>query len=59
MIRVFEAFSGYGSQALGLNRLKETHPEFAYEVVGISEIDRYALQAYKSLHGHCSGCAYR
>lgn len=53
MIRVFEAFSGYGSQALGLNRLKETHPEFAYEVVGISEIDRYALQAYKSLHGHC------
>lgn len=51
MIRVFEAFAGYGSQSLALERLKRHFPEFDYEVVGISEIDRYAVTAYKALHG--------
>lgn len=46
MIRVFEAFSGYGSQSLALERLNIPH-----EVVCISEIDKYAIQAYKALHG--------
>ena len=46
MLRVFEAFSGYGSQSLALKRLNIEH-----EVVCISEIDKYALQAYKALHG--------
>lgn len=50
-IRVFEAFAGYGSQSLALERLKRHFPEFDYEVVGISEIDRYAVTAYKALHG--------
>lgn len=50
-IRVFEAFAGYGSQSLALERLKKHFPEFDYEVVGISEIDRYAVTAYKALHG--------
>lgn len=52
-IRVFEAFAGYGSQAMALNRLQKDFPNFEYEVVGISEIDRYALQAYNAVHGHC------
>lgn len=51
MIRVFEAFAGYGSQSLALQRLKEDYEDFDYEVVGISEIDRYAIQAYKTIHG--------
>ncbi len=46
MIRVFEAFAGYGSQSLALERLGVPH-----EVVAISEIDKYAIQAYKALHG--------
>lgn len=50
-IRVFEAFAGYGSQSLALERLKRHFPEFDYEVVGISEIDKYAVTAYKALHG--------
>lgn len=50
-IRVFEAFAGYGSQSLALERLKRHFPELDYEVVGISEIDRYAVTAYKALHG--------
>ena len=49
-IRVFEAFAGYGSQHLALKRLKRDYPEFDYEVVGISEIDKYAIQAYNALH---------
>lgn len=52
-IKVFEAFAGYGSQAMALERLKQEFPQFDYEVVGISEIDKYALQAYNAVHGHC------
>jgi len=49
-IRVFEAFAGYGSQSLALERLKRDFPDFDYEIVGISEIDKYAIQAYNALH---------
>lgn len=49
-IRVFEAFAGYGSQSLALERLKGDFPNFDYEVVGISEIDKYAIDAYNALH---------
>ncbi|MGL5913088.1 MAG: DNA cytosine methyltransferase [Bacteroidales bacterium] len=45
-VRVFEAFSGYGSQSLALKRLG-----LNFVNVGISEIDKYAIQAHKSLHG--------
>lgn len=51
-LRVFEAFAGYGSQAMALERLARKHPgQFGYEVVGISEIDRYAIQAHRAVHG--------
>lgn len=49
-IRVFEAFAGYGSQSLALERLKKDFPNFDYEIVGISEIDKYAIDAYNALH---------
>ena len=39
-LKVFEAFAGYGSQAMALNRLRENYHQFDYEVVGISEIDK-------------------
>jgi site-specific DNA-cytosine methylase len=52
-LRVFEAFCGYGSQALALERLAEDFSEFSFEVVGVSDIDPYPLQAYQALHGHC------
>ena len=50
MIRVFEAFAGYGSQSMALERLKQDYPQFDYEVVGISEIDKYAVKAYNATH---------
>lgn len=55
-IRVFEAFAGYGSQSIALQQLKEEYPGFDYEIVGFSEIDRFAVLAYYAardprLHG--------
>lgn len=45
MLKVFEAFSGYGSQSLALHNVG-----IEFEVVGISEIDKNAIKAYYSLH---------
>lgn len=49
MIKVFTAFSGYDSQCLALERLKRDYPDFGYELVGWSEIDKYAIQAHNAL----------
>ena len=45
-IRIFEAFAGIGCQRLGAEMLK-----VPYEVVGISEIDKYAIASYMAMHG--------
>lgn len=45
-IKVFEAFAGYGSQSIALRNIGVD-----YEVVAISEIDKYAIQAYETIHG--------
>ena len=51
-LRVLEAFAGYGSQHLALKRLQRDFPTFDFEIVGISEIDAYALRAYQAMHGN-------
>ena len=48
-LRVFTAFSGYDSQCLALERLKETRPGFDYELVGWSEIEPSAIKAHNLL----------
>ena len=45
-LKVFEAFSGYGSQSIALRNIR-----VPYEVVAISEIDKYAIKAYNAIHG--------
>ena len=45
-LKVFEAFSGYGSQSRALRNLGISH-----KVVAISEIDKYAIKAYEAIHG--------
>jgi len=45
-IKFFEAFAGIGCQRMGLNRINAN-----YEMIGISEIDKYALKSYKAIHG--------
>lgn len=49
MLRVFTAFSGYDSQCLALDRLHKDFG-FEYELVGWSEIDKYAIQAHDALY---------
>lgn len=44
-VRLFEAFSGIGTQAMALKRITKV------EHVGFSEIDKYAIKAYKAIHG--------
>ena len=45
-IRVFEAFSGIGSQKRALENIGLPH-----EMVAISEIDKFSVQSYEILHG--------
>ena len=45
-IKVFEAFAGIGTQRMALRNLGIEH-----EVVGISEIDKYAIRSYEAIHG--------
>lgn len=49
-LRVFTSFSGYDSQCMALDRLKEMHPGFDYELVGWSEIDRHAIKAHNLVY---------
>jgi len=46
MITVNELFSGIGSQSAALDRL-----EINFKVVGIAEIDKYAIKSYEAIHG--------
>lgn len=45
MLRVFTAFSGYDSQCMALDRLG-----IDYELVGWSEIDKYAIMAHNAVY---------
>lgn len=49
-LRVFEAFAGYGSQAIALDRLQKVYPDFCFKSVGISEIEPTAVAAYSAIH---------
>lgn len=48
-LRVFNSFAGYNSQLMALQRLKDNYPDFAFECVGWSEIDRNAILAHNAL----------
>lgn len=48
-LRVTTLFSGYDSQCLALERLKQSIPHFDYELVNWCEIDKYAIQAHNAL----------
>lgn len=57
-VKVFTAFSGYDSQCLALDRLHEQYPMFDYELVGWSEIDKYAIQAHNALYPQYADCNF-
>lgn len=46
VLRVLENFAGIGTQRMALNNLGIEH-----EVVGITEIDKFAIASYEAIHG--------
>ena len=44
-LKVFEAFAGYGGASYGLKRLR-----YPFQVVGFSEIDKFAIEFYQKNH---------
>ena len=55
VLKVFEGFAGYGGGSFALKRVKEEHPKFNYEIVGFSEIDKYAVELYNANHRDAKG----
>ena len=45
-IKIIELFAGVGSQAMALRNIG-----IDYEVIGISEIDKFAYKSYEAIHG--------
>ena len=52
-LRVFTAFSGYDSQCMALDR-----PGLPYDLIGWSEIDKYAIQAHNAVYPQWSDRNY-
>lgn len=48
-LRIVCLCAGYDSQCLALERCKELNPEFDYDLVAWSEIDKYAIEAHDAL----------
>lgn len=55
VLRVFEGFAGYGGGHFALTKLKEKFPNFEFEVIGYSEIDKYACELYDMNHKDSKG----
>lgn len=58
-LRIFEGFAGYGGGSFALRRVKEQYPDFNYEVVAYSEIDKYASQLFDANHKDINGKAIK
>lgn len=55
--KVVTLFSGYDSQCMALDELKKRHPDFDYELVAWSEIDKYAIQMHNLVFPQFADCA--
>lgn len=58
-LKIFEGFAGYGGGSFALKKLKEKYPNFEYEVVGYSEIDKYASELYDLNHKDSKGNCHK
>ena len=57
-LRVCTMFSGYDSQCMALDRLKEKYPQFDYELVAWAEIDKFAIAAHNAVYPQWSDRNY-
>lgn len=49
-IKIVTLCSGYDSQCMALDVIKQKHPDFDYELVAWSEIDKYAIQMHNLVY---------
>ena len=49
-LKVVTLCSGYDSQCMALDELRKAHPDFNYELVAWSEIDKYAIQMHNLVY---------
>lgn len=49
-LKVMTVFSGYDSQCMALDRIKEDFPDFEYDLVGWSEIDSNAIKGHNLVY---------
>lgn len=54
-LKVFEGFAGYGGASFALKRLKDKFPDFEYNVVAYSEIDKFAIRLFNANHKDKNG----
>ena len=55
LIRIFEGFAGYGGGSFALRRLKDQMPDIDFEVIGYSEIDKFASSLFDANHKDKAG----
>ena len=49
-LKVITLCSGYDSQCMALDRIKELDPDFDYDLVAWSEIDKYAIETHNAVY---------
>lgn len=49
-LKVFEGFAGYGGGSFAFRRLSQLHPNYSFDVVGYSEIDKSASELFDLNH---------
>lgn len=54
-LKVFEGFAGYGGGSFAFEKLEKQNKKYKFEVVGYSEIDRYASELYDLNHKNING----
>ena len=55
ILRVFEGFAGYGGASFALKRVHDHNKKFLYNVIGYSEIDKYASALFDANHKDIKG----
>jgi DNA-cytosine methyltransferase len=58
-LRVFEAFAGYGGASFAFNKINRKKLPFGFNVVGYSEIDKYASELYDLNHKDKNGASIK
>ena len=54
-LRVFEGFAGYGGGSFAFKKLMQEHPDYNFEVIGYSEIDKSASELFDLNHHQANG----